>query len=452
MSEAPDDGTRIRGLIQHFIKERLDTKLAALKDDDPKRDKLIQQFDYETWIEDAARRASQLQVVTHSLKPIHPDAKGTSLYAPPAVIGARTPVGTHTLGDSFDVDVVGNAAALDVFKFLKLEHDGVTLLERVKNDDPDLKAALSDDSESAIRWLQAFSAITQPSGHYASHARGKQLYWLANDDPTADEDFHLLAPLYATSLAHRVFRTINDDRFSDMAKAAREARRKGTYSESGYVDYPGLAVQRFGGSKPQNISQLNSERGGNSYLLGSLPPSWRSSKVRPPLKTQSAFRVFGFRREVRHIVRDLRRLLGSDLAPVMETRDLRDELTSALIDELLIFTTEIHCLTPGWSNDGDCQLDAAQQFWLDPYRAETDDAFRASRQQSAWPTDIRGDFARWLNKRVGRRLVMGDAEHRQWAQTVRLDMDFEDFIHRDRAWMETINTELSQLEEALPDV
>ena len=118
----------LRAVIADFLKKRLDDKLEKIKDDDEaapaRRAELQQAFIPATWLEDAARRVGQIQAVTHSLKPIHPDAKGTNLYTPPQALAALPVVGSHCLGDDFAGDVVGNAAALDVYKFLKLEHQG----------------------------------------------------------------------------------------------------------------------------------------------------------------------------------------------------------------------------------------------------------------------------------------------------------------------------------------
>jgi len=430
MTEAAEG---IRRTIKAFISERFAAKTENLETNDPKYEKLAAQFDYDAWLADAARRVSQLQVVTHSLKPIHPDAKGSSLYAPSTELPATRAVGTHTLSEQFIVDVVGNAAALDVFKFLKLEQDGRTLLERVQQADPELEAALSDEPETARQLMQAFATITQPSGRHASHTRGKQLYWLIGDDPSVDEDFHLLAPLYATSLAHRVYLTINHDRFSDEAKAARDARRRNQSPPSGttnYCDYPSLAVQRFGGSKPQNISQLNSERGGKSYLLGSAPPTWRSRSV-SPIYASSALHAFGRRRRaVWQNVRELGRLLAADPDPNVETRNRRDELTAALIDELIVFTNEMHQLEPGWTDDWQCRLPLAHQVWLEMENPD-------------WLTTICDDFSRWLAGQLERywKLSMSDSEYRHWSRSASKDNAVREF-----------NTELQKELDALGEV
>lgn len=411
----------IRSLIDGFLRERLEAKLDKLSDDDPKRHKLITQFEFNAWVADAARRVSQLQVVTHSLKPLHPDAKGSSLYAPPETLAAHELVGSHELPENFDGDVVGNAAALDVYKFLKLEHEGRSLLERVLDGDPALASALSDNSEQAGEWMSAFATITQPGDQHASHTHAKQLYWLVGDDPTSNDHFHLLAPLYATSLTHKAYKAINEDRFGEPAKEARKARWENRYSETGYRDYPGLAVQKLGGTKPQNISQLNSERGGNNYLLASLPPTWMSSDIKPPLFVDSVFQRFGRRRPVREILRGLSELLRSDPAANKHTRDRRDEFLGALIDELVLFASSYSVLEPGWSASSDCHLVEAEALWLDPWR--DDDGFAQRRESGEWAEEVRHRFANWLNKQLSKDLPVGEAEHDYWAQHLKQQLD-----------------------------
>lgn len=446
-----DAGPGMRALMEGFLQERFEAKTEKLAPDDPKRDELVTQFQFDTWINDAARRVAQLQVVTHSLKPIHPDAKGTNLYVPPESLFAHAVVGSHLLPADFPGDVVGNAAALDVYKFLKLEYQGKSLLERVLESDTELAAALSDDAEQAQAWMQAFAAITEPRGGEASHTRAKQLYWLVGEDPTDNTDYHLLAPLYATSLAHGVFQAINEDRFGEAAKVARKARREKVFSEMGYHDYPNLAVQKMGGTKPQNISQLNSERGGNNYLLASLPPRWTSQGIKAPLLTDSVFPRFGRRSEVKRLVNDLRRFLESNPSSDYQTRDLRDDLNAALMDELMLFTMQLHGLLPGWSDDDKCRLPAEETYWLDPGRAETDAAFREARESTDWESVIRQRFANWLNHVLGRKLPLGDTEHRHWSRELERDATYQRWLERDRRWMESLDRELDDWQGGLGD-
>lgn len=417
----------LRAAITAFLTERRDGKLDKLKPDDPKHAELHAQFEFTTWIDDAARRVSQIQAVTHSLKPVHPDAKGTNFYSPPTSLHAHAHVSSHALGDNFAGDVVGNAAALDVHKFLKLAHDGRTLLELMLARDADLAAALSADAAQAEAWMVAFAGITQARGKSASHTLAKQLYWLVGDDARDDSDYHLLSPLYASSLAHRVFETINDDRFSEAAKAARQARREGQFSDRPVHEYTQLAVQKLGGTKPQNISQLNSERGGKNYLLASLPPVWVSLDLKPLLRADSLFRRYERRPEVKRLLKELLRFLKSGPRNNLDTRERRDALVEALLDELLAFVADLRNLPSGWSQQPGCELSAAEKHWLDPDGVAT----AAHAAGLPMPTDsaqtLSEAFAGWLNEHLRDPLPMGDPEYRHWLMLALEQLEAEDW-------------------------
>ncbi len=408
--------TTLKALIQGFILDRFATKTEKLAPDDPAYLKLQQQFEPQTWLADAARRVGQLQVVTHSLKPIHPDAKGTNLYVEPSQLNDVGLVGSHCLSDVFQGDVVGNAAALDVYKFLKLEWQGRSLLELTLAFDESLIDALSQDRGEAESWTRAFASITEPKGTPSSHVLGKQVYWLVGEEPTDNADYHLLAPLYATALTHRFYAQVSPNTwfFGDHNKAARKALRERIAFEDGYTNYPNLAVQKLGGTKPQNISQLNSERGGQNYLLASLPPSWKSREVYAPMR--DVFRAFKGRPDVQRIVGELKHFLETDPAKNMHTRDLRDDLTAMLVDELMLFTLDVHSLAPGWTTDEKCQLALEEQYWLDPRRAQKDVEFAEARRQSDWHEAVSSRAANWLNRELNHEspLSLGDAEHHHW--------------------------------------
>ncbi|MGJ8521949.1 CRISPR-associated protein Csy1 [Carnimonas sp. R-84981] len=409
-----EETVSLRQLIDSFIDERFNTKVEKLTSDDPKYLKLADQFSPQAWIADAARRVSQLQVVTHSLKAIHPDAKGTNLYIEPAALKQHEYVGSYCLGADFQGDVVGNAAALDVYKFLRLQWQGKTLLEHVLERNEALIKALSPQREEGEAWISAFAGIVESKGLVSSHVMGKQLYWLVGEDPTQDSDYVLLAPLYSTALIHPFHARLSETRFGDHAKQGRKARREDKSFEGEYADYPNLAVQKLGGTKPQNISQLNSERGGQNYLLASLPPRWQSRQQYPP--TRDAFRSFEGRPIVRRTVRELKRFLESAARKNMHTRDYRDDFTAVLIDELMLFTFDMHALPAGWSADEKNQLSDAERYWLDPGRVAEDSAFAEARRVSDWHQAISARAASWLNKLLNKknRLGMADTEHQHW--------------------------------------
>jgi CRISPR-associated protein Csy1 len=328
-------------------------------------------------------------------------------------------VGTHVLTEGRSDDVVGNAAALDVFKFLKLSHDGKTVLTRALANDPALLAALSDNAEQAQLWIEAFAGIVTSKVPAASHTLAKQLYF-----PLPEGGYHLLAPLFPTALVHRLHDTLQTDRFSDAAKDARAARKENNLWHEGYREYPDLAVQNFGGSKPQNISQLNSERGGVNHLLPSLPPMWQSERVTPPMRRKSIFAKYGAigsNREIWERTKTLRKfLLDARDWNNIKIRNRRADLVAEIIDLVLDFAARTQEDLPGgWSMRPECQLDAVEKYWLDPGVAEevgtNDQPTGSSLSQTDWADEIASRFGNWLNAAIStERTPMGDEEHREW--------------------------------------
>ena len=306
---------------------------------------------------------------------------------------------------------MGNAAALDVYKFLKLKSEDHGFLELAVKGDADFVAALSEDQVVGRQWAAAFAGLAAGRTKVSSHTNAKQLYWLlAGDDQSAHDDhaYHLLAPLYPTSLVHRVYQQLQDDRFSEEAKAARLARREGKHHASPVREYPDLAIQKLGGTKPQNISQLNSERRGDNCLLASVPPVWKTAAVRPLLGVRCMFKVWGRRPSVSQQTRALRRFLENKPPANVETRQRVRAWVDALLDELFQFQAELLTLEPGWSQSEDCALPVAQRTWLDPEEQPSD----SPKEDTA--DAIAADFARWVNAQLRNPLPVGDSEFAEW--------------------------------------
>jgi len=408
------ESASLREAIEHFLQDRLQGKLDALKaGDETQRSKLQEEHRPRTWLANAAHRVTWIQQVTHALKFSHPDAKGSSLSSRGNPGAGDCVVGSHSVAAALPADVVGSAAALDVYKFLRLEVDGRSLLERAIAGDPALSAALSDDPDQAKRWMAAFASLPEANGGAATHPLAKQVYW-----PLGDGRYHLLAPLFPTSLAQLVWTRIRDDRFSEAAKAARDAHRERRAHAHGYCEYPQLAIQKFGGTKPQNISQLNSERRGENWLLASLPPTWQSATMRPPFYLDSVFpRRLGHRPTVKALTETLREFLRSvpEGRSTLAIRHQRARLVRDIIAELLQFAAEVHELEAGWSADAKCRLNLAEQCWLDPGRAAADAAFAAHRQPADWVEEIGRRFAHWLNSVISTpETAMGLVEATAW--------------------------------------
>lgn len=419
---------RFRAAIADFIEARREAKLKGTDDDAD----MAAKYEYATWLADATRRVSQIQAVTHVLKATHPDARGSSLHVRPDSLPPHEEVGSHTLGADFAEDVVGNAAALDVFKFLKLEMDGRRLLDWMQDGDPDLRAALHADSALAQVWMEAFGNLVRTEAVPASHEAAKQLYWLVGDDATDDDGHHLLQPMFSSSLAHAVHGELQDARFGEDNKAARQAFRNKQPHDAPYRDYRNLATRKLGGTKPQNISQLNSERGGTNYLLASLPPAWDVERPKKLLNIDSAMQRLTWVAGVRDNVTQLTDFLLGNPPINDKTRTFRRRIEQELGAQLALYAAEIWARTePGWTRDDLCTLPMHQKIWLDPGRAEDiardpldpdldddDREFHAAFVFGDWPDQVASDFANWVNERLREAglTTVGDPEYRHWAQ------------------------------------
>jgi len=440
MTELSERGRMFRAAIAAFIDARRDAKLKGTEEEGEAASK----YEYTTWLADAARRVSQIQAVTHALKATHPDARGSSLHFAPATLPQHAEIGTHNLGGDYAEDVVGNAAALDVFKFLKLEVDGRRLLHWMQADDADLLHALHENDTIAVGWMQAFSHLVRTDSQPASHEAAKQIYWLTGDSAADDCQFHLLQPLTSSSLAHAVHIEVQDARFGETNKLARKAFREELPLQTAYRNYRDLAVRKLGGTKPQNISQLNSERGGVNYLLSSLPPRWKQPNARRLNDSDSLWKQFLYfgssdgerKTEVKTLLKALTELLKSNPTPNLETRQTRIAFEQELGLQLTIFAAAAQTrLEPGWSREADCVLALPEKLWLDPIRLELpnrteseqhtldDEAFKSAYEQGDWPDQVAKRFGNWLNAelRKGGLNTVGATESEHWAKQAIVD-------------------------------
>ncbi|WP_338858945.1 type I-F CRISPR-associated protein Csy1 [Serratia marcescens] len=369
---------------------------------------LEQRYEVRAWLTDAAARAGQISLVTHAAKYTHSDAKGSSVYGEGE--GDERYLSTAALPKPA-VDAVGNAAALDVAKLLQTEHQGDSLLASLQRQDHSALAELAETAQQLELWVSGFSQALinkQPS----SHKLAKQIYFPVEDG------YHLLSPLFSSSLAQAFHDRLLHVRFSDETKEANQARRAGQWHPQQLTYFPQTAVMNMGGTKPQNISYLNSARGGRVWLLPCTPPEWQSPD-KPPYGCQSIFERRGpFSYLVRGMVAQLRHfLLGvQERDNTVEIRRRRQASIDQIIGMLFNVAADIQreewC---GWSRNEGCELKLAQQLWLDPYRAKDDEWFCAEREKDEWQAEIADDFAVWLNRQLSvEPMNMGMVERREW--------------------------------------
>ena len=285
----------LSAFIAEYIAGRRQTKLEAFDKEAAKRSaeesatlaaerrELELRYEPKAWLTDAAKRAGQINLVTHAAKFTHGDSKSSSIYS--EAVAQEGYLSTAALS-GLEPDAVGNAAALDVAKLLQTRVDGGdSLLASLKRGDRAALAAFTDDANQLDEWIAGFSCALTP-GEPASHKLAKQGYF------PVGENYHLLSPLFATSLVHAMHQKMIAFRFGDDVKAIWKARREKTWHPTPLTLFPDSAEIHFGGTKPQNISYLNSVRGGRSWLLSCQPPQWKKAD-KPPTTLRSIFTLGG---------------------------------------------------------------------------------------------------------------------------------------------------------------
>ncbi|MEY2117075.1 MULTISPECIES: type I-F CRISPR-associated protein Csy1 [Rhodanobacter] len=440
MSELTDRGKAFRTAITGFIEARREAKLKG-KDDDADT---ASKYDYATWLADAASRAHNLRVVTHPIKFTHSGIKGaSSVHMGTAELTARDEIGTHSLAvQQFDF-AISDAKHLDVYSFLKEVVDGKRLLEWLHEDDADLTNALDDNPAAAAALMKSFRQVLQPDDKLVSSTLAKQIYWLKGEDPTDDGQYHLLQPMFSSSLEQVVHEDIRSVR--EGAFAARGTRKqKPTFADhSTYLD---LVARTIGGSNAQNVSPQNKARGGVNYLLASLPPpAWKPRDGVNLFKLESVFDdkrgAFILFEEVRQLVRGLADFLKANPDQNKETRERVTGFLQDIAEALSLFGADARARGgAGWTRNADFQLPPCEQLWLDPERTELplrddpehphwredDVAFNQAYQRGDWADEVAMRFGLWLNgqlrKRSDKLAMLGEAEMRHFARHAILDV------------------------------
>lgn len=414
--------TGLTGFVVEYIAKRRQTRLDTFDKDAAKRlngadatlesqilqerRELEQRYETRAWLTDAASRAGQISLVTHAAKFTHGDAKSSSIFTQTEAQDGY--LSTSTLAKPA-VDAVGNAAALDVAKLLQTEVDGDSLLDCLKRGDASPLTSLAENDAQLALWIDGFSrALTtkQPT----SHKLAKQVY------VPVGEGYHLLNPLFSSSLAQAMHQRMVALRFSEESKAVWQTRRDKKWHSQPLVVFPNTAVMNFGGTKPQNISALNSSRGGRVWLLSSSAPQWEIQD-KAPVGIKTIFGQGPFERNTRQIRRRLTDLLIKTRGDKNEViRRQCERYADQIIDMLFNVAADIQRRDwAGWTQSEKCQLKAHQKLWLDPWRAKIDASFFNERDKDEWQELVADDFALWLNSHLRRaELKVGQTERREW--------------------------------------
>ncbi len=340
-------------------------------------------FSLKVWSADAANRAGQLSLSSHPPKFSHPDAKIGALIAQ----NTKANDGLLRSGNiETGLDVVGNAATLDVNKFLELKlANELSILQNLQQNTDYIKEQFDTDFDN----LRAgFLAVIKPNSTTQSSDRLKQIYFPVEDD------YHLLSLLTASGGVYQLKQRINEMKFSDSNKATREAVSNTDKHRdfSGKIDDVwGLTSIGYGGTKPQNISVLNNKNGGVAYLLSSMPPVLENRIKQPPKENffDTIWLTDVLKSDFNYLNRIIQ-LFKNDKS----VRNKRDEIFIGIADWIERDIEIIRDINNGWSDSPTYQkLEKWQKILLDdkylPIRSDKE-------QNDNYQNKAKSAFAIWL--------------------------------------------------------
>lgn len=340
-------------------------------------------FSLSVWLPDAAKRVGQLNMVSHPSKFSHPSAKTSTVIAN----GSYGMDGYLRSGNvSYALDVFGNAAALDVYKFLSLTlDDGKTILTHLEDDSNALKSIFNFNDAPYSTLRQQLLKIKQTSNASVTDTRVKQVYFPIG----RTDDYHLLSILTPSGLLSKIKNTIDALRFSEAAKIARKNHYENKMHDDDFDDIYNLTITAYGGTQPQNISVLNSQNAGRAYLLASSPPVLIKRDTRLPHTDffKNSLWLDAFKS---HFIK-LHAVVIS-WKNNMHIRADRDDILTAIIDEVIKKAFSIRLSREdNWTNEAHYQgLPLYQKIWLDQTRQAERDA------DDVWLDDLTNQLARWI--------------------------------------------------------
>ncbi len=355
--------------INHFFAERKEVWLkknitAGMEDWEKleKQQECEHIFALKNWLPNAASRAGQISISTHPCTFSHPSArKNKNGYATSIIAQNRGKTDGYFRTGNIETepDALGNAAALDVYKFLTLPMpDNRNLLQHIEKESDLAKALLSQEGSDYQTLRSGFLKMIETDHTTISSSKIKQVYF-----PVDDGEYHLLSILTHSGHLFELRKRIDHIRFSEESKLARECKKKGQYHPNGYREIYGITTIGFGGTKPQNISVLNNQNGGKAHLLPSVPPTLKPRNLRLP-KTDFFKETFTpwQAKEVLHALHDLIKLETNNI----NSRNKRDAYIQEYVDLIIQKMWQVRLFLKEHQGKLSGDLNSVQQIWLYP--------------------------------------------------------------------------------------
>ncbi|HGF7178581.1 TPA: type I-F CRISPR-associated protein Csy1 [Vibrio cholerae] len=400
------EGSRVLDpAIAAFFAERKEAWLkknisAAMSDTEvlEKQQECEQNFLLDNWLPDAAKRAGQISVASHPCTFSHPSARKNKNGYVSSIIAKNKPRidGFLRSGNvSVEPDALGNAAALDVYKFLSLEmSDQRSLLVHIEQES-ELARQLLDIPSCEYQVLRdGFLKMVDSDQASVSSSKIKQVYF-----PIADGEYHLLSLLTHSGHLFELRKRLDALRFGDAVKEARECKKTNHFHPAGYQEIFGLTTIGFGGTKPQNISVLNNQNAGKAHLLASMPPELTPRDIRLP---RTDFFTESFTAwQAKEVLDALHRLFLTDYNNI-NLRDGRDYRIQQYVDLVIEKMWQVRLFLEAYSGELSSALPLEQKIWLYPEFAEQ------RHQEDEWLDKIIRHVARGLINHYSRSKVISN--------------------------------------------
>lgn len=339
------------------------------------------------WLEKTIPLCEKCLLITHVGKFTNPDTK-VNVYDKSRLDSCGY-VMTATVNVNPDI-VYSSAAYMAAATFLlhKLE-DGRTVLEHVMEGTELVRKEL-EEIHIPFESLQEKILRMIPEGTPEfTDGRLRQVYF------PVGQDYHLLTVLPSSSLMETA-----SDRLQMMHNKARKSRNKDSenYGEP-YKDISDRTILGFGGTKPQNISTLNSIHAGKAEVLMSMPPQLQVRNIRKPVRSFLDESIPYWKYVP--VLKDLDKLLHEERNNIRIRNQILKK-TQELIDIVLTAVFTLRNEEPGWTKTEHYQnLPFYQKIWLD-------ESYKADRKSNPeWMESTSGYFGRWVLKQYKK--VMKDS-------------------------------------------
>ena len=265
-----------------------------------------------------------------------------------------------------DMDLSGypdNGASTELYGFLKIElEDCRTVYEHFESNSEFIKNLVNSNKIEYEKIKRSF--LPTSKSPTATSERIKQVYFPVKDD------YHLLSVLTSSGIIFKLKERIDKLHFSTENKHIREELKKTSPRPliGKFQNISELTSIRYGGTNAQNVSVLNNQNMGVSYLLSSISPILEKRQTQPPKTDFFSNCLWAglYKRDFEEFHRIL-----SNSQRNKETREDRDQIVINSLEKIILLINSIRNNKTGWSKTKTyTHLPNWQKIWLDNYYAE----------------------------------------------------------------------------------